>query len=154
MTARAIISRRATRANLDLALKTTEPHLRPIIKAVRDHGVDMVFAKQGSEAFRLPRTSNPAIIILGDDFDCAMGPEGFHLPSIRRAIRAAHSFAVMSSAPQSAVYTAMALTSVATRRNTMLIETRPEQEIQWVNLIQKLAPGRMVCLATVEGGHA
>jgi hypothetical protein len=154
MSARAIISQRATRANLDLAMETTEPHLRPIIKAVRDHGVDMVFATQDTDAFRLPRTSNPAIIILGDDFDCAMGPEGFHLPSIRRAIRAVHSFAVVSSAAQPDVYTAIALTSVATRRNTMLVETRPEQEIQWVNLIRKLAPGRMVCLATVAGGHA
>lgn len=36
----------------------------------------------------------------------------------------------------------------------MLIETRPEQELAWVALIEKLAPGRFIQLATVEGGQA
>jgi len=36
----------------------------------------------------------------------------------------------------------------------MLIETRPEQELAWVGLIQKLAPKRFIWLATIKGGHA
>ncbi len=96
----------------------------------------------------------PAIIIIGDDFDRAVGPAGFHLPSIRRAIRACTAFAVISCEPLPHVYGVIAITATLTRRNVMLIETRPEQELAWLGLIQKLAPGRPITLATVEGGHA
>lgn len=145
---------RATRANLDLALKTVPAYLHPILQAVRDHGVGMMFVPQVTEPFRLPRDhKRPAIIIIGDDFDCAVGPDGFHLPSIRRAIRACQAFAVVSSAPPPAVYLTVAVGAAALRQSAMLIETRPEQEIQWVSLIQKLAPGRFIQLATVEGSR-
>ncbi|VWX52971.1 hypothetical protein [Novosphingobium sp. 9U] len=155
MTARTLINSPATRADLDHAMVNAAPHLRPIVKAVRDHGVDMLFAGQGAGAFRVPAgTTRPVIFMVGDDFDKALGPEGFHMPSIRRAIRSSHSFAIISSGPQADAYTAMALAAAATRQNTVIVETRPEQEIAWLALVQKLAPGRFIWLATVEGGHA
>lgn len=149
-----LVHRVSTRAQLDHAMDVVQPHLRPIVKAVRDHDVDMAFARQQAGPFRLPNEVRPVIIMVGDDMDSAMGPPGFHLPSIRRCIRGAHAFAVISGAPHPDVYTALALAAVATRRNTMIIETRPEQEIQWVTLVQKLAPKRFIWLSTVTGGHA
>lgn len=145
----------ATRAGLDRAMEHAEPHLRPVLKAVRDHQVGLLFVGQQSGVFRLPADrKRPAIIIIGDDFDQAVGPEQFHLPSIRRAVRASHAFAVISSAPPVDLYEAMSLAAAATRRNVVIIETRPEQEIQWVSLLQRLAPKRPICLSTVKGGHA
>lgn len=143
----------ATRDRLDQTLATAAPHLRPIIEAVRNHGVGMMFAPQGSGAFRLPR-KQALITVLGDDFNEALGPDAFHMPSVRRAIRSAGCFAVVSSAPQRDAYTAMAMTAVVSRQNTVIVETRPEQEIQWVHLIQKLAPRRFIWLATVKAGRA
>jgi len=155
MTVRSLTKTPATRPNLDHALATAPAHLHPIIRAVRDHAVDMLFVPQGPGSFQLPAgKKRPIIFMIGDDFDRATGPDGFHLPSIRRIIRAAHCFAVVSSAPQSDVYNGMAVAAVATRHNTMIIETRPEQEIAWLALIQKLAPGRFIWLATVKGGRA
>ncbi len=145
----------ATRAHLDMAHAWAPAYLRPIIEAVRDSHVGMMFVPQIDEPFRLPREDKcPAIIIIGDDFDRAVGPAGFHLPSIRRAIRACTAFAVISCEPLPHVYGVIAITATLTRRNVMLIETRPEQELAWLGLIQKLAPGRPITLATVEGGHA
>jgi len=144
-----------SRARLDEMFETAAPHLRPIVASVRDLGVSMLFVGQSDQAFRLPRDADrPAVILIGDDFDRADGPSGFHLPSVRRAIRNFHAFAVVSSAPPAQVYTAVAATTAITRRNCMLVETRPEQEIQWINLVQSPAPRRMTWLATVEGGHA
>ncbi len=155
MTMRPIVDAGATRARLTAAIEQTQPYLRPILEAVRDHGAAMLFVPQGLDAFRIPaKPRKPAIIMIGDDFEAAHGPNGFHMPSIRRAIRACSSFAVVSSAPQAQVYAIIAVTVAATRTNAMLIETRPEQELAWVELIQKLAPGRFIQLATVEGGHA
>ena len=155
MSIRHLIHAPATRANLDRALEWSPPYLRPVIEAVRDHRVGMLFVGQSAEPFRIPdHPKRPAIVIIGDDFDRAVGPGGFHLPSVRRAIRGCHAFAVVSSAPQPDVYASIAATAALSRRNVMLIETRPEQELQWLSLIQKLAPKRFIWLATVEGGHS
>jgi hypothetical protein len=155
MTMRSTVDAGATRASLSHAIANTPEYLHPIIEAVRDHGVAMLFVPQGNEAFRVPsKPSKPVIVMVGDDFDKALGPNGFHLPSLRRMIRACSSFAVVSSAAQPAVYATVAAVAAAMRQNTMLIETRPEQEIAWVHLIQKLAPGRFILLATVRGGRA
>jgi hypothetical protein len=155
MTMRPTVDAGTTRANLDTAIERSPEYLHPIIEAVRDHSVAMLFVPQGDEAFRIPsRPSKPVIVIVGDDFDKAHGPDGFHLPSIRRMIRGCSSFAVVSSAAQPLVYATVAAVVAAMRQNAMLIETRPQQEIAWVQMIQKLAPGRFIQLATVKGGHA
>lgn len=155
MTIRHVISAAATREGLDAALEYSPAYLRPIIESIRDHHVAMLFVGQTAKPFRLPKDpGRPAIVVIGDDFDRAVGPEGFHMPSVRRAIRACTAFAIVSSGPQSAAYASIAVTAAASRRNVMLIETRPEQEIPWLALVQKLAPRRHVLLATVKGGHA
>lgn len=145
----------ATRADINLAIEASPEYLRPILESVRDHHVAMLFVGQSDAPFRMPTKSDrPNIVIIGDDFDQAIGPEGFHMPSIRRAIRACDAFAIVSSGPQAVVYASIAVTAAASRRNVMLIETRPEQEIPWLALVQKLAPRRHIWLATVKGGHA
>jgi len=145
----------SSRENLNRTIACTAPHLRPVLEAVRDFRVRMLFVRQTAKPFRISRDpTRPAIVMIGDDFDRAVGPDGFHLPSVRRAIRACSAFAVVSSAPPPDAYAAIAHTAAVTRRNTMLIETRVDQEIAWVALIQKLAPGRFILLSTVKGGHA
>jgi hypothetical protein len=155
MSAKTLTSTPSSRERLNQPMVMAAPHLRPIVQVVRDHGVDALFASQAAEPFKAPvGRRRPVIFMIGDDFDEAKGPDSFHMPSIRRAIRSAQCFAVVSSAPQADAYAAMAVAAAGTRRNTMIIETRPEQEIPWLALIQKLAPGRFIWLATVEGGHA
>lgn len=155
MTERATIHKAATRASLTAAMEKSPPHLRVILETVRDLGTAFLFVPQGPEAFRIPdEPRKPAIVLLGDDLEDCHGPDGFHMPSIRRAIRACSSFAIVSSAPQADAYEAIAQMAAATRRNVMLVETRLAQELAWLSLIQKLAPKRPILLATVEGGHA
>jgi len=155
MTIRHVINSAATSEGLAAALEFSPQYLRPILECIRDYDTAMFFVGQSPEPFRRPKDpGRPAIFIIGDDFDQAVGPEGFHMPSIRRAIRACDAFAIVSSAPQEAVYASIAVTAAASRRNVMLIETRPEKEIPWLALVQKLAPRRHIWLATVEGGHA
>lgn len=155
MNIRHVIRRPANGADLTAAMDASPPYLKPIIRSVRDHRVGMLFVAQAPEMFRIPKdVGRPAIVIIGDDFDRAVGPRGFHMPSVRRAIRACHAFAVVSSEPQPDVYASVAATAALTRQHVMLIETRPEQEIPWLALIQKLAPKRFIWLATVKGGRA
>lgn len=145
----------ATTARLTAALAVAPDHLRPIILAVRDHRVGMLFVAQDAQPFWIPtepkRTA--AVVILGDDMEQSKGPDGFHMPSVRRAIRACQAFAVISSAPTADVYTSMGAAAVG-GRNAMIVETRLGHEFEWVALIQKLAPRRPLIISTVKGGTA
>ena len=145
----------AIRANLNIAIEHTEPHLLSVLKAVCDMGLALMFVPRAAEPFRIPAAATkPTLTIIGDDFDAALGPGAFHRRSLPRVIRGSSSFAVVSSAPPVEVYgTASALAAVA-RVNIVLIETQPEQELAWVALIQKLASGRLMWLHTIKGGHA
>lgn len=144
-----------TTATLTRVIDGAPLHLRPILTAVRDERVGFMFVPQGFQSFRIPkRADRPTIVVVGDDFDAAQGPDGFHGPSVRRIIRSCAFFAIVSSAPTSDIYGTIAATTAKTRKSGLIIETRLEQEFQWVALVQKLAPGRPILLATVKGGHA
>lgn len=142
----------ASRACLDMAFEASPLFLRPVIEAVRNYGCGLLTVGQSKQAFRLPG-DRPAIVIIGDDTDRAVGPKGFNFASTRRAIRACHAFAVISCEPLPAVYACVASSAVLLRQNVMLIETRPEQEDAWYNLIRKLAPDRPLLRALVKEGH-
>ena len=144
-----------TRDRINGVMENLPPHLQPLMVAVRDRRVALLFVSQNSAKFRIPaRADRPSIVLIGDDMQSAHGPNGFHLPSLRRTIRDCSAFAVVSCEPSLELYGSMASTAATVRKSTMLIETRPEQELAWISLIQKLAPGRSVVLATIKGGNA
>lgn len=141
-----------SRSALDQKAHLAESHLLPIIEAVRDHRVGLMFVTQSDAAFRLPdQGRQPAITIIGDDMHRALGPAAFHMPSLRRIIRASSSFAVISCEPLEPIYDSIAIAVSTTRRHSLIVETRPEFEAQWVDLIRKLAPSRPLCVGTVQG---
>jgi hypothetical protein len=149
------INAAASRAQLDAAFEASPPFLRPVIEAVRNYGCGLLTVGQSNRAFRLPEDpSRPAIVIIGDDLDRAVGPNGFNVPSLQRAIRECQAFAIVSCEPLPAVYACIASSAVLLRQNVMLIETRPEQETAWTDLVRKHAPDAPLLLALVKGGHA
>lgn len=151
----AVLEAGLTRDRLNVVMDALPPHLRSLLVAVRDHRVAFMFIPQNFDTFRIPaRADRPSIVLIGDDMETAHGPNGFHMPSLRRIVRGCSAFAVISSAPPMDLYAAMASTTAIKRTSTLLIETRPEQEIAWVSLIQKLAPARPIILATISGGNA
>lgn len=144
-----------TTALIDRALAGgVAPHLVPVLIAVRDHRVGMLTVPQGAEAFPFPpEDRRKAVVLLGDDMDVSVGPNGFHMPSIRRLIRACGAFAVVSGAADPVVYAALTTAAIA-GKHALIVETRLAHELQWVALIQKLAPRAPLILSTVEAGHA
>ncbi|WP_070154091.1 hypothetical protein [Sphingobium phenoxybenzoativorans] len=139
----------ASRARLDEAFEAAPLFLRPMIEAVRNYGCGMLTVGQTKKPFRLPG-DRPAIVIVGDDTDRALGPKAFNFASMRRVVRDCHAFAVVSCEPLPAVYACVASSAVLLRQNVMLVETRPEQEEAWSSLIHKLAPDRPLLRALVK----
>ncbi len=139
-----------TRERLSRYLETIPPeaeHMRPVMQLVRDGGIAFQFIGDTTDPFRIP-SKRPALVILGDDMECSKGPARFHARSLRRAIEACHAIAIVSGAPVLQVYAAAALAAALNRRHAMIIETRVSHEAEWLQFVQKFAPGRLAWLAT------
>jgi hypothetical protein len=140
--------------NLTLAdLKHPIPtHWQPLVLAIAN-GAELLSILQGSGRFDMP-TGWPTIVLVGDDLHDAQGPDAFHAESLRRAIKASHRGVIVSSGPEKAAYAAAGMTALLLRKNTILIETRPEQEISWIQFVQAANPNIPLFVSTVKGGTA
>lgn len=143
----------ASRDYINQRLPWAPRHLRPILLAVRDSNVGWATVTQRSGRFDLPRC-RPSIVVIGDDLDISMGPDGFHRKSIRRALARCKLIAVVASEALPGPYEAAARMAADQRRDAMVIETRPEHEMHWLALVHREAPAAKLIIATTRGrGH-
>ena len=129
-------------------------HLAPLYKAARDHGCIVGIIPQNAGPFDPPPAGRPAIIVIGDDLDQALGPSAFHEQSLRRLLKGVRLAAVVACEPLPEIYASAARHAVLLRKNVVIVETRPEHEIAWVNLIRSIAPDAAFLLGSVKGGEA
>jgi hypothetical protein len=131
------------------------PHLNPAFEAIRDFGVRVQIVPQSKDSFddALDEAEGSAIVIIGDDTDRTLGPEGFDKPSMRRLFRMATEVAVIASAPSADVYGAMSALSAIMHRFAVIVETRLEQAIAWVEFIKAANWELPILLVTVEAGR-
>lgn len=137
-----------------LESKVTEkaPHLLPIVHAIRDHGVGFLVIPQRATGLHrgIKLLKRPFIVMVGDDTDCALGPDQYDGKALDRLIGMADGVAIVSCAPPPEAYSSVALMAMA-QRNGLIIETRPEQEIAWTNRVQAVCPEMPILLCTVKG---
>ena len=143
----------APRERLDYAIEHGR-HLAPLYEAVRDFGCALVVVPQGLGPFDLPVADMPAIIVLGDDLDEALGPAAFDAKSLRRSLKGVRLAAIVACEPLPEIYASAARHAVLLRKNVVIVETQPEHEIAWVNLIRSIAPDTAFLLGSVHGGTA
>jgi hypothetical protein len=137
------------RARLDTALAFAPDHMRPILLAVRDHGVAWATIPQHAGRFDVPKTK-PFIAIIGDDMHTAMGPAGFHRKSIRRLIARSRVIAIVAAEPLPIAYAETVKAPVAFGSNGLVIETRPERELEWVGMVRAENPNAALILVSVR----
>ena len=132
------------------------PHLLPLLLAVRNDGIGLMVLEQSGEPFMnvLTAAKGPFIALIGDDTDRTVGPGFYHQPSLRRLISLIGGAAVVSSTPPVEAYTAMACATTILRVNTVIVETRIEQEIPWITALRGVQPNLPMIVATVHGGRA
>lgn len=132
------------------------PHMNPVFAAIRDFGVGVLIVPQSRDSLdpALDEASEAAIVIIGDDTNKALGPDGFDKRSMRRLFRSAKGVAVIGSAPPEHVYAEVSLMAALMRCLVVIVETRPEQEIAWVEFVKEANPDAPILLVTVEAGRA
>jgi hypothetical protein len=129
------------------------PYLVPIIEAVRDGNAAFGLVLQGSESFEFP-ADYPAVIIIGDDLHEAFGPAAFDRASLARLFRNARAAAVVACEPLPKAYDTMLMAALAMRGCAVIVETQPEREAEWMELIHGAACDLPLILATVVEGNA
>jgi hypothetical protein len=148
-----------TRDRLDTLIARSgsrAPHMLPLLHAVRDNGLRLIVLPQTGESFlkALTEPARPFVALIADDTDQAVGPGHYHQGSLRRLASVIGSGAVISSAPPVDAFAAMTVMPVVFGVNTVIVETRPEQEIPWINALRQVQPDLPLIVATVHGGHA
>lgn len=144
---------RVPRANLTAAMQQGAQHLRPILEAVRDHGVAFMAIPQSRKPFGHIE-NRPVIAIIGDDTDIALGPSHFHAASLQRLIKSARAVSVISSDTNAPAYGMAPAAALVMGATVLLIETRIEQEDAWLECVRAAAPTMPILLCTVAGGRA
>lgn len=128
-------------------------HLTPVMQAVRYYGVSMVFVPQGIKDHHeaLPAVmAEPFIALIGDDMHRALGPNAFGKKMLSRLIGKADAAVIVATAPMYEVYDQMSQQVALVRRNVLLIETRPERELEWLTCLRSESPKLPITLCTVK----
>lgn len=144
------------RARLDDAVRRAPQHLRPLWEAVRDWNCTHAFIQQGKARFALAPDRRPCIALIGDDMHTSLGPDGFHRKSLRRLIERCSAAGVMVGLEPQA-YQRVCTNAVLLRQNVVIVETRTQHEIEWVNFLREVNPqiGMLVAYdAEAQAGHA
>jgi hypothetical protein len=128
-------------------------HWVPILDAVIDFGCAHVLVTQGTGGKIGPLPSDkPIITLIGDDLNVSLGPNGFHA-SIRKLFRSADAAVIVACAAEQKFYANAATVAVLERRNAVIVECRPETELEWLAFAKMhLGTNRIVlCSARPEG---
>jgi hypothetical protein len=111
-------------------------HIAVLFEAL-DHGAAFMQVPRNKEPIVLPkRRRSGFVIVLGDDYLTAEGPAAFHLATLRRVVRKADAWAVMSGAPVTSVY-ADAAAKAKRGALVILVETRVEEERSWTDYLHR-----------------
>lgn len=98
----------AGRDALDHALTRAPEHFACRLRPTRDEGCAFVFVSQGRKRFDVP-SDRPAILLIGDNLNAALGPGGFEPDSLRTALARCHAAAIVVCEPLAKVYQAAAI---------------------------------------------
>lgn len=137
----------ATRDGLNRAIQASPPHLHAILEAVRDRHIRFGHVAQHKGAFAFP-PGLPIVLLLGDDYDLAWGPQAFDRPSLARFLRGASSAAIVAGAPARTPYDLAVAGAILSGRDALIVETVERWEADWVSLLREMAPGLPTLVST------
>ncbi|GEP08577.1 hypothetical protein [Methylobacterium gnaphalii] len=139
-----------SQARLQQLARTGAPHLRPIYGAMANGLVGFLLVAQNAGRFDAIK-GRPFVALLADDTDRALGPAGFHRKSVRRMAAQVSSIAIIASDIVHEAYVTAAA-GAALGFNMLIVETRPEHEGAWMELLREAAPQASTLLCTpIEG---
>lgn len=103
--------------------------------------------------FPVPMPDRPCIVFIGDDMQRALGPRAFHRKSLKMLVCAVESVVLVASGPITKVYDDALDVARSKRRPVVILETLPVAEWDWVNFLERHAPGKLRCWCVARPGR-
>lgn len=141
-----------------LASDIAPAHVKAIVQAMCDYGIGWFFIPQTTAP--IPNESfdevESYIAIVGDDQDCAKGPQAFDQATLRRLIKTSSCIAIESSDIVVNIYSMCSTLAGMLQTGAMIIETRPEQEQAWLDYVRSVSKTIPIILSSpiMNGGTA
>ena len=108
------------------------PYLRRLFGAMRDGSVGWISVRPNVGNFDIPR--QPGVVLIVDN---GCGPSAFCPVSVTAAVAGSSMATITTYRPVEAIFAAALLVASSTGKNVLIIETGPEQETAWVELISR-----------------
>jgi len=136
-----------------IAAQQTPTHLKHIMIAMRDYGISFFTILQNSPRFETEQLEHTwgFVAVIGDDTNCSMGPDNFNRVErviLKQLVDKCSYVAIISSEIVVGLYDFMAQMAGQRQTGALIIETRPEHELQWAERIRALSPHIPLVIST------
>jgi hypothetical protein len=128
-------------------------HLRPALFAAYRADIPVALVGRGPHSFKPAVRTKAFFAVLCDDTGVALGPVGFHHPSLMRLLGRADTVIIHAWALEPLIYSAAVCEAIFLRRNVVVVETRLSHEQKWISLVGRMKKPRLV-ITTPVGGAA
>lgn len=113
------------------------PYWTPIIDALEKHGTAVLLLGRSQEPFQM-HPELPLITVIGDDYDASndgsTGPMGFDRLSLLKHFANAEAVTIIAGEAKIEHYAAAASVAVLLRKNSILVETQPQWQSEWLQV--------------------
>lgn len=126
-------------------------HMLSLLSLAAKRPGSLALLDQDPDGFGVP-TAPGWVVVVGDDPsepEPALGPAGFHSASLAALLEAADDVSLISCEVKPEIYErASALAAIGL--SSIVIETRPAQELMWVAFVEARAPGKLRTIARID----
>lgn len=143
-----------TKTEIDFLIASGPSYYAPLLISVRDFGLRLCSVGQNSRPIDLPEEGHPAVVLIGDDANKAVGPTGFHHASLRQLMKWADCAVLIACAPSPILYAGAAMLATWHGLKTLAIETRLAEEQAWIDCLTEANREIRLMIGTGTGGRA
>ena len=147
----------ASRSMLNQTIAALSPqtrHLAPIYAGMRDHRLLQSIVIRGIKLRSIPKRYNecPHVFVIGDDLLDAKGPKAFHKKSLLRVFNGAGLIYLHCAKARPEHYEEAVVAAIKSG-HSVIVESQPTHEKEWLSFILKYAPMANLRFATPNAVH-
>lgn len=135
-----------------MASSLTPPHLKCILTAMRDYGIEFFSILQNSTEPEFdPSVLDQAqgfVALVGDDTCRSVGPDHFDQNALKGLVERSTYTSIISTGAIVGIYDMLSMIAGQRRTGSLIIETKPEHEAQWAEFIRALSPSMHLIIST------
>ncbi len=134
------------------ASRLMPPHTKCVLNAMRNYGICLISVSRIDQQ----EPFNPCdledvygfVAIISDDTPYSLGPDRFNSDLLKGLIAKTSCAAIISTEPVIGIYDTLSLVAGQRQTGSLVVETEPEHEVQWVERIRAFSPQMPLIIST------